>query len=481
MNIQAILPAPPYPPGQQPTTVGPVNRTVTNTVVAGNDGVITYDPGSNDSALNHPTIPWNTVHMNPVNQYFTWTYWAHVSIVSLSGTVIKTITKQTQAGPNGADDSVQWDGSLDQGMYPASKGVYLYKVRVDHAQTGGGSDMCGRQDKVEGIVTAVSIPVFEMHADLDKIKIKVTYTLGVAAGSCWLKVYGPGLQCCMTDTGLAATAGQHTTGEYWVDAVSGAPPNYYAVVGGAQTTADALNNRDRGTPHPALQQGAMATYLVKAVNWCDPTLVTGLSGAIGNMQAQAGYAPTNHDIGCPDLNSALGTNGGVGFSNAAVWTVFGHGHDPYFSPDVNLPGTVPGGHIFGYPNPQPGDPPGYDSSRDLNVRDYAGSWNQLLFVLYITCHSGEVTDGRDLLADTVSAGAKAALGFKEDIYGDPAGAIWSYTFWDQTCGDTPVGILVAAEAAKQAVIDQLGQAWLFDQERCAGNASLVLKPAQYGW
>jgi flagellar hook assembly protein FlgD len=70
-----------------------------------------------------------------------------VQIYSISGRLIKTLEERiiSTGYRLGNGDCIRWDGRDDYGD-PLAKGVYLYKVRVKAANTGGDLQLKGESD-----------------------------------------------------------------------------------------------------------------------------------------------------------------------------------------------------------------------------------------------------------------------------------------------------------------------------------------------
>lgn len=467
-----------------------------NTVVHAPDTAILYDPNSTDSDLNHPTIHWTIDHMN-----WNPTFHVQVGIKDLGGNTIKTINAYNVGLGPGA---VQWDGTIDlgRGGY-ATKGVYLYQVQATHQCNG--SDMmpeCTDCAFVDGLVLSGDVldqagnPVLtpclynlNLWPNLDLLSFLLTSDVSRPVGSCSAQVFDPKLNQCF-GMSLPTSPGLQETAPIWITAVSGtqgSPPympftSYSLVVHATQTAQDGAANRD-GAPKPTVPRGDIGAYAISVYGWgyaSDGVYWTRTRPAL----TAVGYNTSNL------FTSPCSTAGAQSaLPNAAVFINEGHGNvacSALVNKNQNGQDVI-NGAIFDYDMSQ-GQPAWYSNNMapySINVRDYAGCWPNLLFVAYIACHTGATTPNSDLLTGTGNAGARAALGFTDTIYG-AYGTAPFYTIAEWT--DQFMFDCAAGESVQAAADDALG--WV--KSNCNGydaglgsvrivNNALLLRPARYGW
>ncbi len=414
MHFQATIHPPPYPPGQQDIVLD-AYRTANNMLVPGGDDVIAFDPNGTDQQKT-PTISWTATHYDPPPPPITWPYWAHVSICDLaSGSVIRTITKQTHVG----NDSTTWDGKNGLGVLQA-KGIYTYKVRVDHVQTG--QDYCGQQDKVETPVLAIA-SVHDVHLDPDLVlTVSADWSVGGAVDACRVDLIGPKLDT--KDSEAIGNLGQAQTGTQVLTCTIHPDDTgtYYVVIHAKQTAAAGEHNRERA-PKWILHHGLTTSLSPKALvakghQFLDDrteiaedsvdTLAQLTHTQAGQQWLAPAYAGELQEVWAGPLYDHLGQG------DHDVFAYCGHSDPNVLLLQPHDPNDPNHKHeLWGYStNP---NSPTTDTYYLRNLPN--GVLHRCMLAYFASCQSGASdAGGHTMLQGASDRGARAAFGFIEKVY-----------------------------------------------------------------
>jgi len=179
-----------------------IEATVQNTVLRPTDTepedlAFLYDP---DPETEDPLLDWEAIHRawpypdTIPDQHFHVT----VQVLSLSGTVVKTITGRQD---NPGTCQVAWDGSCNPPMPHAGLGLYTYQVTAQHYYTPNGAqhpDTCSIVGECgpdsDKLSQSARVLVFDPQLDEQSQTISgtVTYELLSQVGVCRVVIFGPG-------------------------------------------------------------------------------------------------------------------------------------------------------------------------------------------------------------------------------------------------------------------------------------------------
>ena len=260
---------------------------------------------------------------------------------------------------------------------------------------------------------------------------------------------------------------------------------FTAVISACQTDADGLSNRD-GKARQIVQHGVTFGIWPRAAN------MAGLTGVAGTNHGTVGWPLTTSVVGDAGTKQSVGDGitrylsviapAGAATAEQALQqnTIFfycGHG----WPDQINPSGWAVWDTLYGDEDPYDFDPfVDCPYSQEYWIAHLpAGALSHCLFACYGGCNTCATRDvSSNLLDATIAKGAKCAMGFRDELWGDEHASLFWSDFWQYAANYDSCDVLTAAAWASQDVALRLGSAGGFDSFEVRNPVKLM--PAKFG-